>query len=87
VERIRRCRQYRIFRTEEIHESSYSKSTSLYREILDINKVISRHVVIKFQSTKNKGKSLRAVKEKRYNLHRNEIILVADFKIAIQSRR
>lgn len=74
---------YRILTTEEKCESSYSKS--LYQKIVNMNLVIPRCVVIKV-NTKEKEKNL-AVKEKRCNLHRNEITLVADLKTSVQSRR
>lgn len=75
----------RILTTEEICESSYSKSTSLYQKIVNMNLVIPRCIVIKV-NTKEKEKNL-AVKEKRCNLRRNEITLVADLKTSVQSRR
>lgn len=81
------CWNDRILTTEEKCESSYSKSTSLYQKIVNINLVIPRHIVKKNpENTKDKEKNLVA-REKRCNLHRSDITLVADLKTSVQYRR
>ena len=62
------------------------KSTSPYQETVNINLVVSRLIVIKLKNTKEKEKDL-AAREKRWNLHQNEITMVADLKTSVQSRR
>ena len=54
--------------------------------MVNINKVIPRHTIIKLQNTKDKEKNLRAAKEKKYNLHRNEITQATHLKTAVKSK-